>query len=463
MALPAAPVYDLNPAHFAGVLGDPVSVDENTLFTVDGLEYFWWVGSQNFLPNPGPNQDLGWAAKAGSPVVTLTLDATVARRPGKSSRKVVRGAVDPSTVVCQIDGLGAKAGGTVTLPSSTAPRYSVYLYTEETGLSAQLVGLHASATMPIVALVPGEWTRVETFYTGASLTSLPVYLNVTSASPTVGGETVWICDAMCSKFQLYDFLDGDTPGGVWLGVPGDSASEGAVTFEQRNGHKEFVSGGMSYFGTNFSYALGAAVTVAAVVWPRDISQIAWLAEIQVSNDVRIAFQPGATVGEYGPTLSDGSANLASSTGVFSQDAPIMFIGTSTTGDQDAWVNGVLNQSTAYPHAAAATTSTQFAMSGAVRRFIVWDRVLTAQEILDVEAELVGYLQPIADVSWDVPAHDGGSPLTGYLVRVYDGAALVETAVAAGVTTATVQVPSGSAVQVVALNAVGMGRPTEVGA
>jgi Fibronectin type III domain len=69
------------------------------------------------------------------------------------------------------------------------------------------------------------------------------------------------------------------------------------------------------------------------------------------------------------------------------------------------------------------------------------------------------------VSWTPPAQDGGSPITGYVVRVYQGTgtALVTTATATGATTRTVTGltnGTGYSVDVAAVNALGTGAASE---
>ena len=86
-----------------------------------------------------------------------------------------------------------------------------------------------------------------------------------------------------------------------------------------------------------------------------------------------------------------------------------------------------------------------------------DQLATAAH-LDAFIAMVPTL-PTTSVTWAAPA-DGGSPITGYILRTWDGLALTETPLAASATSA--DVPGGViAAQLLAVNAVGSGTPAEV--
>lgn len=94
------------------------------------------------------------------------------------------------------------------------------------------------------------------------------------------------------------------------------------------------------------------------------------------------------------------------------------------------------------------------------RVLRWDVRLTSSEILAASEVLLDAYTPRATIAWGEPLHDGGSPVTGYIVRRLGGDGVTSTRV--GPDVFEVEMPIGGvAYQVVAVNAEGHGAPVEV--
>lgn len=118
---------------------------------------------------------------------------------------------------------------------------------------------------------------------------------------------------------------------------------------------------------------------------------------------------------------------------------------------------------------ASAPSAEFAYlyvsSGGVVYYVgVWEELLTLEGAQDFSLAQMSLIPtpstPVTQATWEAPAHDGGMPVTGYLVRWVDlTGAVVERELEADATSC--EVPAGLPVQVIALNAVGQSTPVEV--
>lgn len=99
--------------------------------------------------------------------------------------------------------------------------------------------------------------------------------------------------------------------------------------------------------------------------------------------------------------------------------------------------------------------------GQFYRAIGWDRVLTPAEIAQAGAYLRDtYLAYDVTVTWAPPLASGGLPVTGYLVRHYDGSTVSEEKLPAEARELTLRTTGGH-VQVAALNDAGASTPVEI--
>ena len=166
-----------------------------------------------------------------------------------------------------------------------------------------------------------------------------------------------------------------------------------------------------------------------------------------------------------PGIKTGSRTDAAESDLqMAAGSPVLLVGTTTASAQSAWINGALAQTSAESYVPSGSDYVNLVLAGAIRRLVVWDRVLTTEELAAASDELVlAHMLATMTISWDAPAFTGGSDVTGYVVRVLSGSTLVETTVLGDVLTAVLQAPPGGYVQVVAVSAAGQGRPAEISA
>lgn len=92
------------------------------------------------------------------------------------------------------------------------------------------------------------------------------------------------------------------------------------------------------------------------------------------------------------------------------------------------------------------------------RMGVWDRILSTAELQEA-LQTATLLEP-RDMVWHAPDHNGGLPITGYVISAFDGETVTETKLAADATSATLPLTTASA-WIQAENKVGRSQPSGV--
>jgi len=421
----------------------------------------------------GDTQGGTWSGTAGESSSSMNapatlnpvLDATVSRRAGQTSKKYAHNPIYtyiPSHTVCWVEKVGSRGVAYYTAQAALPLlETSIYIYTTSVGLSASWIGLNGDrALSAAVPIVPNVWTRVAQSGVSAPTQILPSLL-VTSATITTGAEVVWMCDARVGAPG--DYFDSTFPGatsgtGAYLGA---SFGPPDITWEETDGHPEvsIKMGDHLLSDDEITQPAGATIAYVATALGAETGTEVLGIHYPVGGFDAILGVPSESLHYPAITMdeAENSENKATA------GVPFIFIGTVSPVAQNSWVDGLLGQQSTYSTIPAGVVNKiKIDFPGRIRRLIVWDRVLSDDEVNQATLGLyMAHIMNARTVTWDAPVNSSGSPITGFVVRVYDTFmdSVTESEILPAVMTQQIDAGAGF-VQVIAVNKFGRSLPVE---